>query len=50
MTMQPETAGRGRIYRSITETIGNTPIVRLDRLAKHDYDALQSIWEPRFVG
>jgi cysteine synthase len=25
--------GRGRIYGSITETIGNTPIVRLDRLA-----------------
>ncbi|PLX37707.1 MAG: cysteine synthase A [Hyphomicrobiales bacterium] len=26
--------GRGRIYSSITETIGDTPIVRLDRLAK----------------
>lgn len=26
--------GRGRIYSSITETIGNTPLVRLDRLAK----------------
>ena len=26
--------GRGRIYGSITETIGDTPIVRLDRLAK----------------
>ncbi|MDE2361666.1 MAG: cysteine synthase A [Hyphomicrobiales bacterium] len=26
--------GRGRIYNSITETIGDTPIVRLDRLAK----------------
>jgi len=26
--------GRGRIYNSITETIGNTPIVRLDRIAK----------------
>ena len=26
--------GRGRIYNSITETIGNTPLVRLDRLAK----------------
>ncbi|WP_289034867.1 cysteine synthase A [uncultured Roseibium sp.] len=25
--------GRGRIYSSITETIGDTPIVRLDRLA-----------------
>ncbi len=25
--------GRGRIYNSITETVGNTPIVRLDRLA-----------------
>ncbi|MCD7110232.1 cysteine synthase A [Rhizobium sp. DKSPLA3] len=25
--------GRGRIYGSITETIGDTPIVRLDRLA-----------------
>ncbi len=26
--------GRGRIYDSITDTIGNTPIVRLNRLAK----------------
>jgi len=26
--------GRGRIYASITDTIGDTPIVRLDRLAK----------------
>ena len=26
--------GRGRIYNSITDTIGNTPIVRLDRIAK----------------
>ncbi len=26
--------GRGKIYSSITETIGNTPIVRLDRLVK----------------
>ncbi len=26
--------GRGRIYGSITETIGDTPIVRLDKIAK----------------
>lgn len=26
--------GRGRIYNSILDTIGNTPIVRLDKLAK----------------
>ena len=26
--------GRGRIYTSITETIGDTPLVRLDRLAR----------------
>src|ERR1700719_3699081 len=26
--------GRGRIYDSITQTIGDTPIVRLDRIAK----------------
>ncbi len=26
--------GRGRIYSSITETIGDTPLVRLDRLAE----------------
>ncbi|MEC7209643.1 MAG: cysteine synthase A, partial [Pseudomonadota bacterium] len=25
--------GRGRIYNSITETIGNTPIVSLSRIA-----------------
>src|ERR687894_268158 len=27
--------GRGRIYDSITDTIGDTPLVRLDRLARH---------------
>jgi cysteine synthase len=27
--------GRGRVYNSITETIGNTPIVRLARLTEH---------------
>ncbi len=32
MTMK--TRGRGKIYSSITETIGDTPLVRLDRLAK----------------
>ncbi len=26
--------GRGKIYNSITETIGNTPLVRLERLAR----------------
>lgn len=30
----PRKPGRGRVYASITETIGDTPIVRLDRLAK----------------
>jgi cysteine synthase A len=30
----PAKPGRGRIYDSITQTIGDTPIVRLDRLAK----------------
>src|SRR5208337_5367713 len=28
------TPGRGHIYESITETIGDTPIVRLDKLAR----------------
>jgi cysteine synthase A len=28
-----QTYGRGKVYNSITETIGNTPLVRLDRLA-----------------
>ncbi|MBO0347239.1 cysteine synthase A [Roseibium limicola] len=32
--MSDKKPGRGRIYGSITETIGDTPIVRLDRLAK----------------
>ena len=27
-------AGRGRIYQTITETIGDTPIVKLGRLTK----------------
>ncbi|QGM45079.1 cysteine synthase A [Methylocystis heyeri] len=30
----PAKPGRGRIYDSITQTIGDTPIVRLDRLAQ----------------
>ncbi len=30
----PSRPGRGRIYGSILETIGDTPIVRLDKLAK----------------
>jgi len=32
--MSKKTSGRGKIYDSITDTIGDTPIVRLDRLAK----------------
>ncbi|MAU98066.1 MAG: cysteine synthase A [Fulvimarina sp.] len=31
---QPRTKGRGRIYDSITDTIGDTPLVRLDKVAK----------------
>ncbi|WP_421980516.1 cysteine synthase A [Roseibium sp.] len=35
--MTRKTHGRGKIYASITDTIGDTPIVRLDRLAQaHD--------------
>jgi cysteine synthase len=33
-TSQPHAAGRGRVYDSITDTIGMTPIVRLNRLPK----------------
>ncbi|GEO99861.1 cysteine synthase A [Methylobacterium haplocladii] len=33
-TASARKAGRGRIYGSITETIGNTPLVRLNRLTK----------------
>ena len=29
------TRGRGRVYNSITETIGDTPLVRLDKFAAH---------------
>ncbi|ADZ68484.1 cysteine synthase A [Polymorphum gilvum] len=32
--MSDKTPGRGRIYGSITDTIGDTPLVRLDRLAE----------------
>ena len=32
--MSDKKPGRGRIYASITETIGDTPLVRLDRLAR----------------
>ncbi len=30
----PRTPGRGRIFASITDTIGDTPLVRMDRLAR----------------
>jgi len=33
-TAQGRAPGRGRIYDSITETIGDTPIVRLDKIAR----------------
>ncbi len=32
-----QTVGRGRIYSSITETVGNTPLVALDRIAKEKH-------------
>lgn len=36
----PAKVGHGRVYGSITETIGNTPLVRLNRLPKeHGIDA-----------
>ncbi|MEJ0022329.1 MAG: cysteine synthase A [Alphaproteobacteria bacterium] len=39
-TYAPNTIGRGRIYQDITETIGNTPLVRLEKFAKaHGVDA-----------
>src|ERR1700755_1852415 len=31
--MQTGKPGRGRVYNSITETIGDTPLVRLNRMA-----------------
>ena len=34
MSASAHKPGRGRIYQSITDTIGDTPIVRLDRIAK----------------
>ncbi len=33
MATSPKAPGRGRVYNSITETIGDTPLVRLNRLA-----------------
>lgn len=32
--LQAEPKGRGRVYNSVLETIGNTPLVRLDRIAQ----------------
>jgi len=34
LMMQTGKAGRGRVYNSITETIGDTPLVRLGRMPK----------------
>ena len=40
LSSRPAKPGRGRIYDSITDTIGNTPLVRLNRLAhKHGIKA-----------
>jgi len=32
--MEAGKPGRGRVYNSITETIGDTPLVRLNRMPK----------------
>ena len=32
--MSAKKPGRGRIYNSIVDTIGDTPLVRLDKFAK----------------
>ena len=32
--MQTGKPGRGRIYNSVTETIGDTPLVRIHRMAQ----------------
>jgi cysteine synthase A len=34
MSQNHKQPGRGRIYNSITETVGDTPLVRLDKLAR----------------
>src|SRR6202522_2479790 len=34
MTASEKSPGRGRIYASITDTIGDTPLVRIDKIAK----------------
>ncbi|MEG9860897.1 MAG: cysteine synthase A [Parvularculales bacterium] len=34
VSSSPAAAGHGRIYNSITETVGNTPLVRLGRMAE----------------
>jgi len=34
--MSDKKPGRGRIYSSITDTIGDTPLVRLDKLAQEN--------------
>jgi len=36
MSASDKKPGRGRVFASITETIGDTPIVRLDKLAKEN--------------
>src|SRR5690606_38745523 len=41
-------AGRGRIYGSITETIGDTPLVRIDKFAKQKGIAAQLLAKLEF--
>ena len=41
--MSDKKPGRGRIYSSITETVGDTPLVRLDRLALGNFGDAKSV-------
>ena len=47
--MQAKAPGRGRIYNSITETIGDTPLVRLDRFAKEKGVGAKSAGQARIL-
>ena len=47
--MTTKTPGRGRIYNSITDTVGDTPLVRLDRLAAEKEVGAKLIAKLEFV-
>ena len=40
------TSGRGRLYESITQTVGDTPVVKLNRIAPEHVNMYECFFVP----